>query len=121
MWAIRPYTALDIVASAIGYNVLYPIGWDAWPTMKLTIKHSTSSEVTERHCPIQATAQGLGFSFDWSRKSIQPIDYFKWTQWIFLKLFNMALPTNRTHQLVPSCKIGLANEEVVNGVCRLRC
>ena len=126
----RPYTALDIVARKRrmeGYNVLYPIGWDAFglPTENFAIKHKVHPrEVTERNIArFKQQLKSLGFSFDWSREvdTTDP-NYFKWTQWIFLKLFEHGLAYKHEMPInwCPSCKIGLANEEVVNGGCE-RC
>ncbi len=126
----RPYTALDIIARKKrmqGYNVLYPMGWDAFglPTENYAIKNKIHPRiVTEnnvRHFKEQL--KSLGYSFDWSRE-INTTDpkYYKWTQWIFLKLFEkgLAYKTEMPINWCTSCKVGLANEEVVNGVCE-RC
>lgn len=126
----RPYTALDIVARKRrmeGYNVLYPIGWDAFglPTENFAIKNKVHPrEVTERNIArFKEQLKSLGFSFDWSREvdTTDP-NYFKWTQWIFLKLFEhgLAYKDEMPINWCPSCKVGLANEEVVNGGCE-RC
>ncbi len=126
----RPYTALDIVARKRrmqGYNVLYPMGWDAFglPTENYAIKnHIHPRIVTEnnvRHFKSQLHA--LGYSFDWDREvNTTDPDYYKWTQWIFLKLFKagLAYKSEMPINWCTSCKVGLANEEVVNGVCE-RC
>ncbi|MBO5278587.1 MAG: leucine--tRNA ligase, partial [Lachnospiraceae bacterium] len=126
----RPYTALDIISRTKrmqGYNVLYPMGWDAFglPTENYAIKNKIHPRiVTEnnvRHFKEQL--KSLGYSFDWSRE-INTTDpkYYKWTQWIFLKLFEkgLAYKTEMPINWCTSCKVGLANEEVVNGVCE-RC
>lgn len=126
----RPYTALDIVSRKRryeGYNVLFPIGWDAFglPTENYAIKNKIHpSIVTEKNVArFKSQLQSIGFSFDWSRE-INTTDshYYKWTQWIFLKLFEKGLAYKQQMPInwCPSCKIGLANEEVVNGGCE-RC
>lgn len=126
----RPYTALDIVARKRrlqGYNVLYPIGWDAFglPTENYAIKNKVHPQkVTERNIAgVKSQLKALGFSFDWSRE-INTTDpaYYKWTQWIFLKLFEKGLAYKKEIFInwCTDCKVGLANEEVVNGVCE-RC
>ncbi len=126
----RSYTALDIVARKKrlqGYNVLYPMGWDAFglPTENFAIKHKIHPAiVTERNVKrFKEQLQSIGFSFDWSRE-INTTDpaYFRWTQWIFLKLFEKGLAYKKEMAVnwCPSCKIVLANEEVVNGGCE-RC
>ncbi|MDP4093645.1 MAG: leucine--tRNA ligase [Bacillota bacterium] len=126
----RPYTALDIVSRKKrlqGYNVLYPIGWDAFglPTENYAIKNKIHPKVvTEKNVArFKAQLKSLGFSFDWSRE-INTTDpgYYKWTQWIFLKLFEKGLAYKKETAInwCTSCKVGLANEEVVNGVCE-RC
>ncbi len=126
----RSYTALDIVARKRrqqGYNVLYPIGWDAFglPTENYAIKnHVHPKTVTEKNVArFKSQLQSLGISFDWSRE-INTTDpkYYKWTQWIFLKLFENGLAYKKEMAVnwCTSCKCVLANEEVVNGVCE-RC
>ena len=126
----RSYTALDIVARKKrleGYNVLYPMGWDAFglPTENFAIKnHIHPAEVTKNNIAhFKAQLQALGFSFDWSRE-INTTDpsYYKWTQWIFLQLFKKGLAYKKEMAVnwCTSCKCVLANEEVVNGVCE-RC
>lgn len=126
----RPYTALDIVARKKrldGYNVLFPIGWDAFglPTENYAIQNSIHPKtVTEKNVrKFKEQLKALGFSFDWSRE-INTTDpaYYKWTQWIFLKLFEhgLAYKAKMAINFCTSCKIGLANEEVVNGACE-RC
>lgn len=126
----RPYTALDIVSRKRrlqGYNVLYPIGWDAFglPTENYAIKnHIHPQIVTEQNVArFKKQIQSLGISFDWS-KEINTTDpeYYKWTQWIFLQLFKKGLAYKKEMSVnwCTSCKCVLANEEVVNGVCE-RC
>ena len=126
----RPYTALDIVARKRrmqGYNVLYPIGWDAFglPTENYAIKNKIHPRVvTERNVArFKSQLQALGLSFDWSREiNTTDPDYYKWTQWIFLKLFEKGLAYKKEAAInwCTDCKVGLANEEVVNGGCE-RC
>ena len=126
----RPYTALDIVARKRrmqGYNVLYPMGWDAFglPTENYAIKNKIHPKiVTENNVKrFKEQLHSLGYSFDWDRE-INTTDpsYYKWTQWIFLKLFKAGLAYKKEMPInwCTSCKVGLANEEVVNGVCE-RC
>jgi leucyl-tRNA synthetase len=126
----RPYTALDTVARKRrlqGYNVLYPIGWDAFglPTENYAIKNHVHPEiVTKQNIKrFKSQIQSLGISFDWSRE-INTTDpsYYKWTQWIFLQLFKKGLAYKKEMNVnwCTSCKCVLANEEVVNGVCE-RC
>ena len=126
----RPYTALDIIARKRrmqGYNVLFPIGYDAFglPTENYAIKnHMHPRTVTETNIKrFTEQLQMLGFSFDWDRvvDTTDP-EYYKWTQWIFLKLFEkgLAYKTSMPVNWCTSCKCVLANEEVVNGVCE-RC
>ena len=126
----RPYTALDIVARKRrmqGYNVLYPMGWDAFglPTENYAIKNKIHPKiVTENNVKhFKDQLHSLGYSFDWDRE-INTTDpkYYKWTQWIFLKLFKSGLAYKKEMPInwCTSCKVGLANEEVVNGVCE-RC
>lgn len=126
----RPYTALDTVARKRrlqGYNVLYPIGWDAFglPTENYAIKnHIHPAIVTKNNIArFKEQIKSLGISFDWSRE-INTTDpsYFKWTQWIFLQLFKKGLAYKKEMAVnwCTSCKCVLANEEVVNGVCE-RC
>ncbi len=126
----RPYTALDIVARKRrmeGYNVLYPMGWDAFglPTENYAIKnHIHPRIVTEKNVAhFKQQLQNLGYSFDWDREiNTTDPDYYRWTQWIFLKLFKagLAYKTEMPINWCTSCKVGLANEEVVNGRCE-RC
>ena len=126
----RPYTALDIVARKKrmqGYNVLYPMGWDAFglPTENYAIKNHIHPRIVTKNNVERFKGQlhSLGYSFDWERE-INTTDprYYKWTQWIFLKLFNAGLAYKAQMPInwCTSCKVGLANEEVVNGVCE-RC
>ena len=126
----RPYTALDIVARKRRmqvYNVLYPMGWDAFglPTENYAIKNKIHPRiVTENNVKhFKQQLHSLGYSFDWDRE-INTTDpqYYKWTQWIFLKLFKegLAYKSEMPINWCTSCKVGLANEEVVNGVCE-RC
>ena len=125
-----PYTALDVVSRKRrlqGYNVLYPIGWDAFglPTENYAIKnHIHPEEVTKKNVArFKKQIQSLGISFDWSREiNTTDPDYYKWTQWIFLQLFKKGLAYKKEMAVnwCTSCKCVLANEEVVNGVCE-RC
>ena len=126
----RSYTALDIVARKRrmqGYNVLYPMGWDAFglPTENFAIKnHVHPAEVTKQNVArFKSQLKSLGLSFDWNRE-INTTDpsYYKWTQWIFLQLFKHGLAYKKEMAVnwCTSCKCVLANEEVVNGVCE-RC
>ena len=126
----RPYTALDVVSRKRrmeGYNVLYPIRWDAFglPAENYAIKnHVHPEEITKKNIArFKQQIQSLGISFDWSRE-ISTIDpkYYKWTQWIFLQLFKNGLAYKKEMSVnwCTSCKCVLANEEVVNGVCE-RC
>jgi leucyl-tRNA synthetase len=126
----RPYTALDIVARKRrmqGYNVLYPMGWDAFglPTENYAIQNKIHPKVvTENNVRrFKGQLHALGYSFDWDRE-VNTTDpgYYHWTQWIFLKLFKegLAYKTEMPINWCTSCKVGLANEEVVNGVCE-RC
>lgn len=126
----RPYTALDIVARKRrmqGYNVLYPMGWDAFglPTENYAIKNKIHPKtVTANNVKrFKDQLHSLGYSFDWDREvNTTDPEYYKWTQWIFLKLFNagLAYKSEMPINWCTSCKVGLANEEVVNGVCE-RC
>lgn len=126
----RPYTALDIVSRKRrldGYNVLFPMGWDAFglPTENYAIKNKIHPKiVTERNVArFKSQLQSIGFSFDWSREvNTTDPSYYKWTQWIFLKLFEKGLAYKQEMPInwCTSCKVGLANEEVVNGSCE-RC
>ncbi len=126
----RPYTALDIVARKRrmqGYNVLYPMGWDAFglPTENYAIKNKIHPKIVTANNVKRFKAQlhSLGYSFDWDREiNTTDPNYYKWTQWIFLKLFKAGLAYKKEMPInwCTSCKVGLANEEVVNGVCE-RC
>ena len=126
----RSYTAIDIVARKKrlqGYNVLYPMGWDAFglPTENFAIKnHIHPAVVTESNIAnFKRQLKSLGFSFDWSREvNTTDPSYYKWTQWIFLQLFKQGLAYKKKMSVnwCTSCKCVLANEEVVNGVCE-RC
>ncbi|MCR5040848.1 MAG: leucine--tRNA ligase [Clostridia bacterium] len=126
----RSYTALDIVARKKrlqGYNVLYPMGWDAFglPTENFAIKNHIHPElVTKKNVArFKSQLQSIGFSFDWSRE-VNTTDpgYYKWTQWIFLQLYKKGLAYKKEMPVnwCTSCKCVLANEEVVDGVCE-RC
>ena len=126
----RPYTALDIVARKRrmqGYNVLYPMGWDAFglPTENYAIKNKIHPKIVTKNNidHFKEQLQSIGYSFDWDREiNTTDPDYYKWTQWIFLKLFKAGLAYKQEMPInwCTSCKVGLANEEVVNGVCE-RC
>ena len=126
----RPYTALDTVSRKRrlqGYNVLYPIGWDAFglPTENYAIKNHIHPEIVTKNniARFKKQIQSLGISFDWSREvNTTDPDYYKWTQWIFLQLFkhDLAYKKEMAVNWCTSCKCVLANEEVVNGVCE-RC
>ena len=126
----RSYTALDIVARKRrmqGYNVLYPIGWDAFglPTENYAIKNKIHPRIVTKKNIENFTRQlkMLGFSFDWQREvNTTDPDYYKWTQWIFLQLFKKGLAYKQEMPInwCTGCKVGLSNEEVVNGVCE-RC
>ncbi len=127
---IRSNTAMDIIARkrrAEGYNVLYPIGWDAFglPTENYAVKTKTPpQEVTKKNTDVfRRQLKSLGFSFDWSREiNTTDPEYYKWTQWIFLQMFKKGLAYKGKMPInwCLSCKIGLANEEVVDGACE-RC
>ncbi len=126
----RSYTALDVVARKRrmeGYNVLYPMGWDAFglPAENYAIKHKVHPKVvTEKNIAhFKRQLQALGMSFDWSREvNTTDPNYYKWTQWIFLQLFKKGLAYKSSMDInwCTSCKVGLANEEVVQGECE-RC
>ncbi|WP_026894978.1 leucine--tRNA ligase [Clostridiisalibacter paucivorans] len=126
----RPYTALDVVARKRrmqGYNVLFPMGWDAFglPTENYAIKNKIHPRiVTENNiAKFKSQLKALGLSFDWSREvNTTDPEYYKWTQWIFLKLFEKGLAYKKETSInwCTDCKVGLANEEVVNGKCE-RC
>ena len=126
----RPYTAMDIVSRKRrmqGYNVLFPMGWDAFglPTENYAIKNKIHPRIVTKNNVERFKSQlkALGYSFDWS-KEVNTTDekYYKWTQWIFLQLFKkgLAYKSEMPINFCTSCKVGLANEEVVNGVCE-RC
>ncbi len=126
----RPYTAMDIVSRKRrmqGYNVLFPMGWDAFglPTENYAIKNKIHPKIVTKNnvARFKEQLKSLGYSFDWS-KEINTTDenYYKWTQWIFLQLFKkgLAYKSEMPINFCTSCKVGLANEEVVNGVCE-RC
>ena len=126
----RGYTAIDIISRKKrleGYNVLFPMGWDAFglPTENYAIANKIHPEIVTKNNieNFKRQLKMLGFSFDWSRE-INTTDpkYYKWTQWIFLKLFEkgLAYKTKMPINFCTGCKVGLANEEVVNGVCE-RC
>lgn len=126
----RSYTALDIVSRKRrlqGYNVLYPIGWDAFglPTENYAIKNHVHPEIVTKKnvARFKSQLQSLGISFDWSREiNTTDPNYYKWTQWIFLQMFKHGLAYKKEMSVnwCTSCKCVLANEEVVNGVCE-RC
>ena len=126
----RSYTALDIIARKKrleGYNVLYPIGFDAFglPAENYAIKNHIHPKITtEKNVNhFREQLKALGFSFDWSREiNTTDPNYYKWTQWIFIQLYKhgLAYKTTMPINYCTGCKVGLANEEVVNGVCE-RC
>ena len=126
----RGYTAIDIVTRKKrleGYNVLFPMGWDAFglPTENFAIKNNIHPAVVTKDNVnnFKRQLKMLGFGFDWSREiNTTDPNYFKWTQWIFLKLFEkgLAYKSKMPINFCTGCKVGLANEEVVNGVCE-RC
>ena len=126
----RPYTAMDIVSRKRrlqGYNVLFPMGWDAFglPTENFAIKNKIHPAIVTKNnvARFKGQLKSLGLSFDWDREiNTTDPDYFKWTQWIFLKLFKAGLAYKKEMSVnwCTSCKVVLANEEVVNGVCE-RC
>lgn len=126
----RPYTALDIVSRKKrleGLNVLYPMGWDAFglPAENYAIKHKEHPAIiTEKNIKrFKAQLKSIGFSFDWDREiNTTDPEYYKWTQWIFSKMFEHKLAYKKEMPInwCPSCKVGLSNEEVVNGLCE-RC
>lgn len=126
----RSYTALDIIARKKrmeGYNVLYPIGFDAFglPAENYAIKNHIHPKITTENNinHFREQLKALGFSFDWSREvNTTDPNYYKWTQWIFIQLFKkgLAYKTTMPINFCTGCKVGLANEEVVNGVCE-RC
>ena len=126
----RPYTALDIVSRKRrmqGYNVLFPMGWDAFglPTENYAIKNHIHPKIVTKNnvARFKGQLQSLGYSFDWDREiNTTDPDYYKWTQWIFLKLFNAGLAYKNEMPInwCSSCKVGFAYEDVFNGVCE-RC
>ncbi|MGN1159692.1 MAG: leucine--tRNA ligase [Lachnospiraceae bacterium] len=126
----RPYTAMDIVSRKRrmqGYNVLFPMGWDAFglPTENFAIKNQIHPKIVTKNNVARFKEQlhSIGYSFDWNREiNTTDPEYYHWTQWIFLKLFKagLAYKTEMPINWCTSCKVGLANEEVVNGVCE-RC
>ena len=126
----RPYTALDVVSRKRrleGYNVLYPMGWDAFglPTENHAIKNKIHPAiVTENNIKnFKAQLKSIGFSFDWDREvNTTDPDYYKWSQWIFIQLYKHGLAYKHEMSVnwCPSCQVGLANEEVVDGKCE-RC
>ena len=126
----RPYNAMDIVSRKRrlqGYNVLFPMGWDAFglPTENFAIKNKIHPAIVTKNnvARFKAQLKSLGLSFDWDREiNTTDPDYFKWTQWIFLKLFKAGLAYKKEMNVnwCTSCKVVLANEEVVNGKCE-RC
>src|SRR3989344_2795929 len=126
----RSYTALDIIARKKrmqGFNVLYPMGWDAFglPAENYAIKMGIQPSITTKKNidTYKKQMKNLGLSFDWSREiNTTEAKYYKWTQWIFIKLFEkgLAYKAKMAINWCPSCKIGLANEEVINGKCE-RC
>ena len=126
----RSYTALDIVARKkrqCGYNVLYPMGWDAFglPTENYALKNHINPEIVtaKNVARFKSQLKALGLSFDWDREiNTTDPDYYKWTQWIFLQLYKKGLAYKKETAVnyCTGCKVVLANEEVVNGVCE-RC
>ena len=126
----RSYTALDIVARKkrlCGYNVLYPMGWDAFglPTENFAMKNHIHPEVVTKNnvARFKSQLQALGLSFDWDREiNTTDPEYYKWTQWIFLQLYKHGLAYKKEMNVnwCTGCKVVLANEEVVNGCCE-RC
>ena len=126
----RSYTALDIVARKkrqCGYNVLYPMGWDAFglPTENYALKNHINPEIVtaQNVARFKSQLKALGLSFDWDREiNTTDPEYYKWTQWIFIQLFKKGLAYKKetTVNYCTGCKVVLANEEVVNGVCE-RC
>lgn len=126
----RPYTALDIISRKRrleGYNVLYPMGWDAFglPTENYAIQNHVHPKIVTKSNVAHFTEQlkSLGYSFDWDREiNTTDPNYYRWTQWIFLQLFNagLAYKSEMPINWCTHCKVGLANEEVVGGVCE-RC
>ena len=126
----RSYTALDIVARKKrldGYNVLYPMGWDAFglPTENFAMKNHIHPEIVTKNnvARFKSQLKSLGLSFDWDREvNTTDPSYYKWTQWIFLQLYKKGLAYKKEMSVnwCTGCKVVLANEEVVNGTCE-RC
>ena len=126
----RPYTALDVVARKRrleGENVMYPMGWDAFglPTENYAIKNKIHpAKVTEDNIAhFKEQMKSIGFSFDWDREvNTTDPDYYKWSQWIFIQMYKhgLAYKNEMSVNWCPSCQVGLANEEVVDGKCE-RC
>ncbi|MBR2338943.1 MAG: leucine--tRNA ligase [Clostridia bacterium] len=126
----RSYTALDVVSRKRrlqGYNVLYPMGWDAFglPTENFAMKNHIHPEIVTKSnvARFKAQLQALGLSFDWDREvNTTDPSYYKWTQWIFIQLFKKGLAYKKEMNVnfCTGCQVVLANEEVVNGVCE-RC
>lgn len=126
----RPYTALDVVSRKRrleGYNVLYPMGWDAFglPTENYAIKNKIHPAIVTANNikNFKAQLKSIGFSFDWDREvNTTDPDYYKWSQWIFIQLYKHGLAYKKEMSVnwCPSCQVGLANEEVVDGKCE-RC
>ena len=126
----RPYTAMDIVSRKRrmqGYNVLFPMGWDAFglPTENYAIANKIHPKIVTKNnvARFKGQLQSIGYSFDWDREiNTTDPDYYHWTQWIFLQLFKegLAYKAEMPINWCTGCKVGLANEEVVNGVCE-RC
>lgn len=126
----RPYTAMDVVSRKRrmeGYNVLFPMGWDAFglPTENYAIKHKIHPAIVTANnvARFKSQLQALGMSFDWDREiNTTDPNYFHWTQWIFLQMFKKGLAYKKETAVnwCTSCKVVLANEEVVGGVCE-RC
>ena len=126
----RPFTAMDVICRKRrleGYNVLFPIGYDAFglPTENYAIKTGIHPTIVtaQNIARFRSQLKRLGYSFDWSREiSTSDPEYYKWTQWIFLKLYEhgLAYKAEIPINFCTSCKVGLANEEVVDGVCE-RC
>ena len=126
----RPYTALDIISRKRrlqGYNVLFPMGWDAFglPTENYAMKHHIHPAVVTKNnvAKFKSQMKAIGFSFDWDREiNTTDPNYYKWTQWIFLQMYKHGLAYKKevAVNFCTSCKVVLANEEVVNGKCE-RC
>jgi leucyl-tRNA synthetase len=130
MGHVRTDTAMDVICRKKrmeGYNVLYPIGWDAFglPTENYAIKTGIHPEIVTKNNSnnFRRQLKSIGFSFDWSREiNTSDPTYYKWTQWIFLKFFEKGLAYKKKMLInwCPKCKTGLANEEVIDGCCE-RC